>query len=341
MVAAETAPDRLARMLALVAYLRDRPGVAVAQVAEHFGTSQAQVLDDVHTLWVSGTPGYMHGDLIDFSSDDLERGVLTLTDSREMDRPLRLSSGEAVALLVALQTLAAALGGRDEVLESTIGALREAAGEAARAADHLDLYLGAGAVEEHAATVRRALSQERRLHLRYVSASDATTERDVDPLQLLTDSRHWFLVGWCHRAHAVRQFRLDRILALEVLDIAADPHPEAGPRDRSEPELASAPWQVRVELSSRARWVAEQLPVSRVRELDEGWFAVELAVVDLAWLHNLLLGLGDRVRAVAPAEVADGVRSRARAALAAYVELGLLDDDGPVGHVDSTAETSR
>src|SRR5690606_25904106 len=110
----ESAPDRLTRMLTLVAYLRDNPGIPVEDVAEHFGITSAQVLDDVNTLWVSGTPGYMHGDLIDFSGDDLEHGVLTLLDSREMDKPLRLSPGEAVALLVALQSLRGAVLAHDD-----------------------------------------------------------------------------------------------------------------------------------------------------------------------------------------------------------------------------------
>ena len=212
----EPATDRLTRMLAMVAYLRDNPGVPVSEVAEHFGITEAQVLADVNTLWVSGTPGYMHGDLIDFAGDDLEHGVLTLLDPRDMDRPLRLSPGEAIALLVALQSLAAVLGPQDAALvEETAAALRAAAGQAAQAADAVELGVRRRDVEARVGQVRDALSEGRRLHLRYVSASDQTTERDVDPLQLLTDSQHWFLVGWCHRAQDVRQFR-------------ARPHPGSG-----------------------------------------------------------------------------------------------------------------
>ncbi len=320
----ETAPDRLARMLAMVGYLRDHPAVPVTEVAQHFGISEKQVLDDVNTLWVSGTPGYMHGDLIDFSSDDLEHGVLTLLDSREMDRPLRLSSEEAVALLVGLQSLGAALGEEEAALvEETAAALRAAAGEAASTADVVHLR-GRGRVDARVGQLRDALARGRRVHLRYVSASDQTTERDVDPLQLLTDSDRWFLMGWCHRAQDVRQFRLDRILDLTVLETPADAHPDVELTGRTEPDTASAT-QVRMQIATRARWFAEQLPGARIRELEEGWFELTVGVVDEAWFGNLVLALGDDVRDVAPPSIAEPLRQRAAAALQAYDALAPPD----------------
>ncbi|WP_420115099.1 helix-turn-helix transcriptional regulator [Pseudactinotalea sp.] len=318
----ETAPDRLTRMLAMVAYLRDNPAVPVAEVAEHFAITEDQVIADVNTLWVSGTPGYMHGDLIDFAGDDLDHGVLTLLDSREMDRPLRLSPGEAVALLVALQSLqGAALAPEDSALvEETIAVLRTAAGEAAQAADAVELVDRRREVDDRAARIREGLLAGRRLHLRYVSASDQTTERDVDPLQLLTDGERWFLVGWCHRAEGVRHFRVDRILEVQVLDAAADAHPDVRLTGRTEPDTARAE-QVRLELASRARWFAEQLPDAHITELDDGWLELTVGVVDLAWLHNIVLALGPDVRAVEPASIAARLSATAQSALDAYAAL--------------------
>jgi len=210
---AETAADRVARMLALITYLESHPGVTVDEVAEHFGISPGQVLLDVDLLWVSGTPGYLPDDLIDFSADDRERNVLTLTEARGMDRPLRLGPQEAVALLVALRSLRGTPGlEEDAVLASTVTKLAAAAGEAARTADAVDVELGSADVADTLTQIRAALTSGRQLRLRYVSASDTVSERTVDPLQLLTDSQHWFLHAWCHRAVDVRQFRLDRML---------------------------------------------------------------------------------------------------------------------------------
>lgn len=313
----DTAPDRLTRMLALVTYLHDHPGIDIDRVAEHFGATRAQILDDVNTLWVSGTPGYLHDDLIDFAGSDLEHGVLTLLDSRDMDRPLRLSSGEATALLVALHSMKAAIGDQEQdLIDSTISALHQAAGTAAKAAEAVQLAPAAG-VAQRVAQIRDALAGRRRLRISYVSASDTTSVRDVDPLQVLSDGQRWFLLGWCYRAQDQRQFRIDRILQLEVLQQVAADHSDLTRRAGTEPDVSDAA-PVRLELASRARWVAEQLPDAQVHELADGWFALTVGVVDEAWLANLVFALGPDVRALQPPELAHALSQRAAATLAAY-----------------------
>lgn len=321
-MAPESAPDRLTRLLALVAYLRRRPGVPVAEVAAHFGVTEAQVLADVNLLWVSGTPGYLPDDLIDFSYDAFERGLLTLTDSRGMHRPLRLGPTEAVALLAALRSIEAMPGlPEPAVVASARAKLTAAAGEAAEAANALDVRLaGAGDVLPR---LRDAVRTGRVVHLRYVSGADVVSERDVDPVQLRTDGTTWFLRAWCHRAGSVRHFRLDRVLALHVTDRAADAHPEltAGPEPGVEPDLGEQDPVATLELAPRARWVTESLPVEDVTELADGWLRVRLRVASPAWVEGLVLGLGPDVRAVEPVDLATAIAGRAAAALAAYERL--------------------
>mgnify|MGYP001261941196 CR=1 FL=1 len=51
--------------------------------------------------------------------------------------------------------------------------------------------------------------------LRYVDAADRTTERTVEPWQLVTGDEHSYLQAWCHSAGGERLFRLDRVLAAQ------------------------------------------------------------------------------------------------------------------------------
>lgn len=323
---AETTAERVTRLLALVAYLRDRPGVPVAEVAEHFGTTEAQVLSDVNLLWVSGTPGYLPDDLIDFNADALDHGVLTLTEAQGMDRPLRLATAEAVALLLALRSMRELVAARPEVggdqagvLGSAIDKLAAATGRAADQAASVHVDLGAQVVPETLARLRHAVGERRRVHLRYVSAADVVTERDVDPVELRSDGATWSLHGWCHRAGGPRTFRLDRILAVDVLDTPAEEHDLAG---AEVPVWDAGGRLVTLELASRARWVAERVPVEQVTDLPDGSMRVVLRAGDPAWLANLLLSLGDAVRSVDPSDVAQEVAGRARAALRSYEDLG-------------------
>jgi proteasome accessory factor C len=318
---AERASDRLLRMLGMITYLDRHEGVPVEAIAEQFGVSTRQVMDDIDTLWVTGTPGYYPHDLIDFDAASYEQGVVRLTESRGMTRPLRLGAREAVALVAALRAIDAALGDamdpeRAAVLRSALAKLTVATGDAAAA---VDVQLSVDAAPDVAAAVATALRHGRRLHLRYVNASDVATERDVDPIRLVTDDERSYLLAWCLLVDGERLFRVDRVLSAEVLDVAAEDHEVRPGAEVFSPGAEGE--RVTLHLASRARWVAETTPVDAVRNLDDGSFEVDLRVVQHAWLRHLVLQVADDVVEIRPARVAREVAAAARAALRAYGEM--------------------
>ena len=316
---AERTPERLVRLLGMVAYLDRHPGVPVEQIASHFEVTPQQVLKDVDTLWMSGTPGYWPDDLIDFDAASLDSGIVRLTQARGMSRPLRLGTREAVALIAALRALQESVGDaldpeERSVLASTLEVLTDATGEAAAT---VDVRLSIEAAPEVVAAARSALREGRRLHLRYVNASDVVSERDVDPWQLLTGDERSYLQGWDHSVGADRLFRLDRILEATVLPVPLQERADTG-RDTVTFTPSEDQPLVRLELDGRARWVAEQMPFETLEELDDGGFVVTLRVAAPAWLRHLLLRLASEVRDVEPAEAAVDAADAARRALRAY-----------------------
>lgn len=323
-MAAEHADARLTRLLALISYLSDHPGAPVPEVAAHFGITEAQVLSDVNLLWVSGTPGYLPDDLIDFSYDAYERGVLTLTDARGMHRPLRLGAIEAIALLAAVRSIEQMPGVPEQgAVASAAAKLAAAAGEAAAAASAVDVRLARPAVADLLERLRTAIRDRRAVHLRYVSGADVVTERDVDPGALLHDGERWYLRAWCHRAQEIRHFRLDRVLSAAVLESAAEHSELAGPdaAASAEPDLTGTDLEVSLDIAASARWIAESLPVESVEELAGDWLRVRLRVVSETWVRSLVLGLGADVRRVEPEWLAHAVADAAADALAAYERL--------------------
>ncbi|MCA5894751.1 WYL domain-containing protein [Isoptericola sp. NEAU-Y5] len=320
---AERADDRLVRLLGLVAFLDGAGPVRVEELAERFGVTPRQVREDVDALWVSGTPGYMPDDLIDFDAFSLDGGLVSITQTRGMTRPLRLGTREAVALVAALRAMHASPAvqadrRRAGVVASALDKLSAATGEAASA---VDVELAGEGDPQVVAAVTEALSAGRRLHLRYVNAADVTSERDVDPARLVTQDGAMYLVAWCLRAGGRRTFRLDRVLAARVLDDAAADHGLAA-EGADEDVWASvadarAPSATLV-LASAARWVAEEVPAESVRDLPDGSVEVRLRVTNPAWLRRLLLANAPDVVSVSPPQVAEEVAALARDALAAY-----------------------
>jgi proteasome accessory factor C len=317
----ERASDRLLRMLGEVAYLQRQGDVTVAELARQFDITPEQAYSDIDTLWVSGTPGYLHDDLIDFDATALESGVVRLVEARGMTRPLRLGPREAVALLAALQALSSSLGSalddeRAAVLASATAKVRAVAGDLAGA---VDVDLGSTVAPDVAAAVGEAVTRRRRLVLRYVDARDVTSEREVDPVRLVTQDDRTYLLAWSRAAGADRLFRLDRIVGARVLDEPAEGHDVPDDADVFAPDPEAA--LVTLHLASPGRWVAESAPVEAVRDLPDGSFEVDLRIVQPAWLRHLLLQAAHDVLDVRPAQVAADAARVATDALAAYAPL--------------------
>lgn len=54
------------------------------------------------------------------------------------------------------------------------------------------------------------------IRLRYRAASGDVTQRLVDPYGVAFQSGHWYVVAWDHFRDALRTFRLDRVLSMDV-----------------------------------------------------------------------------------------------------------------------------
>ena len=149
---------------------------------------------------------------------------------------------------------------------------------------------------------------------------DEATERDVDPMRLVVSEGRSYLEGWCRRADAVRLFRLDRILAIEVLDSTSDVPVGAEHVDVDLGLFRPSAQDVHVvlEVGPAGRWVAEYYPCEQVSDLPDGWLRVQLATPDTQMVRRLALRLGEDGRVVSPPELAEQVLADATAALSHY-----------------------
>jgi proteasome accessory factor C len=318
-----TAADRLTRLLALVPYLLNRPGIPLATAARDAGITEAQLVKDLELLFVCGLPGHLPDDLIEA---EWESGQIFLGNADTIGRPLRLGIDEVAALSIGLRLLAALPGISDRgALDKAIAKLQEVAGSVAGdVADRLEITTDDETPESLLADVRRALTAGRRLHLRYwVPWRDEATERDVDPVRLAVVDGRTYLEGWCHRAEDIRLFRLDRVLALRVLDEVISA-PRVPTRDldgglfRASPDDTVAT----LRLAPEARWVAEYYPCDEVAELPDGSAIVRLRTAGPDWIVRLALRLGPSAAVVDPPHLADTVRGRALATLERYGTAG-------------------
>ncbi|WP_433723219.1 helix-turn-helix transcriptional regulator [Nocardia sp. CA-129566] len=317
---------RLSRLLNMIPYFIANPGISAAEAAADLGVTTKQLMSDLNQLWMCGLPGYGPGDLIDlsFSEESIE-----VTFSAGIDRPLRLTSTEATALLVALRSIVDMPGMVDPTAAHAAIAKLESAIVGGKTGDDAESRWPVPPSQAPAvATVRSALARQRALRLVYYSASrDVVSERVVDPIRIVLVDDNSYLQAWCRQAEGVRLFRFDRIEAATELDEPARPPihatEEAAALDlfQDDPAVPLARLRIRGDYG----WVLDQYPMHRMAVHPDGSIESTMRFATLDWMARLLLGFGSGVIVLGPPELVAAVRERSNAALAAYEAAGFLE----------------
>lgn len=321
------AEDRLRRLLVMLPYLMEAGEVPLAEVAERFDMTEAQVTNDLELVAMCGLPPYVD-EMIDVFVDD---GMVFVGVPRLFTRSLRLTAPEAFSLLAAgraalelpggdvsgplgrgLAKLAAALG--------AAGIDTASAGSDDTAGVAIDLSrpeLTDEIIDAVAAHAELAVTY-------YTPARDAVTDRTFVPRHVFVEAGNWYVRADDARSGELRTFRIDRVE--QVAPTGRTVPPEDGAVGEPQPFFTDAdvPRAV-VRVSPVAQWIIDRYPVdsaepSTARGLPEGWLDVTLPVASERWLARLLVRLGPDAVLVEPDELRPAVTSLAQRMLDRYAD---------------------
>ncbi|MDQ0865388.1 helix-turn-helix transcriptional regulator [Arthrobacter globiformis] len=313
-----TSEDQLKRMLQLVPFLVRNQGLPIEEVADRFGVTRQELEGDLLILICSGLPQGYPDELLDIQ---WEEGHVFISQSMELNRPVRFTVDEACALLTGLETL----NGLPELaegsaLESVTLKLMAAAGEEGlRAAALSGPEVGPGN-SANLEVIRDAIESGSQLHLVYLSAQkDTLSERDVDPLRLYSLDNTWYFEAYCHSAAGLRNFRLDRI---EDLTPTGKPVSSGIKPDGGFPAKLFTPNDddtlVTVQLTARGAGLADDYYAERTAPLPDGGLVAEIRFGNTAWLPMFVAQHGGTARILEPGALARASREWIQAALAQY-----------------------
>jgi proteasome accessory factor C len=298
----------------MVPWIVARPGVAVAEVAERFGISEAELVADLEVVWMVGLPPYTPDALVEVS---MEEGRVWIQYADFFSRPLRLTPAQGLAMLASSDALLS-MPGTDPT-----GPLARALEKLANALDvdvdgSLDIDLGAAGAE-HLDPLRAAIDHRYWVDIEYFSyGRDELTNRRIVPHRITANGGAWYVEAWCSLAGGERLFRLDRIASLHVTD---EPSGRPLPVEPSGSVFTAdaALDRIRLRLTPAAHWVVDAYPCENVVAGDDGTILVTLAVSAERWLQRLLLRLGTNA-VVVPAESFDGAQDLGPAAATAILD---------------------
>jgi predicted DNA-binding transcriptional regulator YafY len=248
---------------------------------------------------------------------------------------LQLTEGELFSLFVAEQVLRqyrdTPYGAELENAFSKItAALTDpVVGDAARLAESLSFRTSAPPLSALSAleTLTTSILQRRRLVIDYWTASrDSLNRRTVDPYHLASIDGQYYLVAYCHTRKVFRDFKADRIRAIETTS-------ETFQRDPTfdvDAYLGSAltvlrgdgatEYHVRLRFTGTAvRYVRERLwhPTQKLKPTPDGALVLEFTVSHLGEAQRMVLSWSPECEALDPPEL----RAAVAEALAKAVRL--------------------
>jgi proteasome accessory factor C len=285
------ATERMTRLVAAIPWIVAQNGAPIDEIVERFDYPRELLLDDLqNVVFFVGVPPYTPDTLIEVQIDD---GLVWIDYADWFSRPMKLSGGEALALLAAGETvLALDSHGEAGALARGLAKLRLATGTDATA---LDVELGV-APDEVLRDLRRAIETGVCVDITYYSfGRDERSERRIEPIRLFPEDGRWYVAAYCRVAEADRVFRVDRIAALEVTEEPLTHH--ATDPDRSVFSIEDQPRAV-LRLPADRSHLLDHVAVDRRSVLEDGRVEVELPVSSARWLSRLQLRIGHEVERV-------------------------------------------
>lgn len=205
---------RADRLFQIVQYLQGRRLTTAAQLATWLQVSERTIYRDIQDLSISGVP--IEG----------EAGVGYRLRKEFHLPPLMFTVAELQALTIGARMVAAWSG--EQLGQQARSALSKITAALPQGKQHnienTRLYapIVCQPKRQQGATVfdqiHRAIQDQHRCQVDYLDAKQARTERYIWPLALYFWGYTWSLGAWCEHRQDFRNFRLDRIQQLSLLD---------------------------------------------------------------------------------------------------------------------------
>ena len=286
-------------LVELLPWLVANNGASTKEVAAKFNISESKVLDLVQLLVLTG-PDQGGGGLVDIDFEDSES--LFVFDSQDFDKPIQLTNFEASTLLGGLHYLQQISGmSNSETLANLISKLSETLPTGSIPIEVVPNFDAQGITTE----IEKAIADQRVLSVRYASlASDAVSDREVEPLAISAIDDHVYLTAWCRKTEDVRTFRLDRIEAISTSDESFN--------TRVDSEISSIAQGLTAKLIATPKFVRELDPaiIRGTKEIGSDRSEVAIEVFSHEWLAGVILASGGEAEVVEPESLRELVVAR-------------------------------
>jgi proteasome accessory factor C len=305
--------DRYNFMISLAGYLIRQDGpVEIRQVSEVFSLGEDVVKSALSTLNLASAKfeGRPEDLFFDVDQDLLEDGIISFSRIDSIEDAPKLSTRQASAISAGLQYLASIpeFSNHDEIKE-LIDLLAQATGSNTSGS----LEVQQSSIDADFSLVRQAIVAGQAIACEYINTKGELRQREIEPLALTSSGAHWYLFGYCPEHREGRNFRLDRMRSVRILDREVSTEAKAvEPAERATYVAEDTDTEVLVEVTPEAfSLIAESQTVNEPREMSEGTMRATIRVGHLPNLGRIISRYGGAARVLEPQAARDAVRAYA------------------------------
>lgn len=289
--------QEVSRLLDLVPFLSTHSYISLKDLALEFGVTEKEIAKELTALSMCGENKF---ELIDVTFDS---GYVTIRDHERLDIPRALTGLEVASLLIGLELMRDGAGEEHaEILvkiDALISKLSVLAGEVLEIGTHPDAH--------HIAKIERAIAERSLLNISYESSlTGQSQERLIEPLSIYNEKSHTYLNAYCHKAKAYRNFRLDRVLAIESSSAQAS--------TKHVNETLGEKEKFTIEVLRRKRAIAEFLQIEQLSSAG----VVEVEAFSSEWIGKTVTSFAPDMTLKAPLSNRGEIRATLENILSLY-----------------------
>lgn len=212
---------RLSRLTAILIQLQSKRLMTATELAEKYEVSVRTIYRDIRALEEAGVPILTE-----------EGKGYTLSEGYRLP-PVMFTEAEANALITAAKFISrnkdsSLVQHYNEAITKIKAILRyHDKDKAELLASRIAFFQNVKqeTTSQYLSIVQRAITHFQPLQIEYEAIStQLSTQRIIEPLGLYHTQENWILIAWCRLREAHREFRLDRIQDLRLLDTPFEPH---------------------------------------------------------------------------------------------------------------------
>ncbi|MFM6962687.1 MAG: helix-turn-helix transcriptional regulator [Micrococcales bacterium] len=333
----DSAAERANLMLALLSYLKRsklEKDVTAGELATHFNVELKEIDRALRKLNLSGykdvfdsSETEMNPYFVPFDFDEDDDSVIPLketdvidlevnSDARIKDAP-QFTGEQVSALITGLQYLRTLPddSANDDITE-LIKILSE--GRAGIFAENIE-YRSTTKTQTIEA-LQRAIREHRRIKCSYQNQEGSVTVREMDPLRIDPRASAWQLRAWCHVHNSLRNFRVDTMSNVEVLEQVWVPEAETAViADEADYIAKESDVEVIVEVDPEGYALVSDFGGKAHKqskaETKDGTIKATLKIGYLPYFGRAVARFGGAVRVISPQAAKDAVREYALAAI--------------------------